>query len=87
MKITPGPWKVTNGYYDIVTDDGSIDIAMVAFNPSSAAYQANARAIAEVPAMIEYIQRVINAHSPSCTSDLVKTAKAILSRIEGSDKP
>ena len=101
MSITPGKWKVTEGAFGgakfdhqigICSVDGKLIATASTIHVGAINAEANARAIAEVPAMIEALNDAVRAMTHAVPAGRYATALrlnvkhkivAILKRIEG----
>lgn len=81
--VTPGPWRLSETGYAIVTEPDGLHLAVVT-------HKADARLMVEAPAMLALLQQglLIDAESRKgkgfhCTCPLCESARAIIARIEG----
>lgn len=92
-EMTPGPWKIDLPWIYVVDEDGiaNEDVACIEhMDMNGPEAQANARAIAEVPNMVEVLRELADAaqgmeHWPGGQGlhDPLDEARAILARIDG----
>ena len=85
-KFTPGPWaKMAQDIYSPAIA-GDNNTGMVCAITMCDEWEANARLIAAAPEMYRLIERLMDVESPIADlADAMKTARALLSRIDGTD--
>ena len=94
-KYTEGPWEVVGPYFDVYQADSSEYICQSSKSQGDRR-EANARLIAEAPAMVEAMLAVLTAWDEPYYGDLaqardtmfdpIEAARVVLARIEGATK-